>query len=162
MPRKLTDEDADQIWDRLRPRLDPRNVLTGYDGGYPVGFPEHLSVSTSGHLPPAQFLEAVREATRSVGDETLFFLLDWYVEGESGRGLEWEVPLQELSCETLAEIGHRWRFQFYLYSTGDEWAILFHHEDIAFCGGSVEFIQALRRACEAARVEIIKLGRGYW
>src|SRR4051794_8287120 len=104
MPRKLSQEEGDRVWNRLLPRLEPGNALTGYDGGYPVGFSDRLSVA-SPRIPEAPFLEAVREAVRSVGDVSLFYLLNEYVEWERDQGLEWEVPLAGLTGENLAEMG---------------------------------------------------------
>jgi hypothetical protein len=156
MPRKLSEEEADRVWDRLLPRLEPGNALTGYDSGYPVEFPGLLSIP-AWYPPEESFLAAIKEAMRAVGDEALFFLFCECTEEEREKGLDWEVLLSELSCQTLAEIGPGWGRQSYLYGTADDWAIFFHHEGVAYCGGSLEFIRGLRQACGAAGVEITRL-----
>ena len=158
MPRKLSQEEGDRVWNRLLPRLDPGNALTGYDGGYPIEFPDLISVP-SGYLPVEPFVAAIKEAMRAVGDQSLFLLLSWYIEEERDRGLHWEAPLSELTCQSLAEINPGWG-QSYLYSASDDWAIFFHHEGLAYCGGSLEFIRDLRQACGAAAVEITRLPDG--
>ncbi len=145
MPRRLSEEEVAGVWERLLPRLEPPDPVTLYDGGYPVGFPDQLSVP-SHYLPEGPFLTAIEEAMRSVGDTALFFLASEHMEEDREKGLGWEVSLSELTCETLLEISPG--LQCYLYSTADQWAILFHHEGVAYCGGCPLFVRALRRAWE--------------
>jgi hypothetical protein len=115
-------------------------------GAFPGGFPDRLLVSAQ-YLPDEPLLSAIKEGMEGLGERALYFLAREYAEGDEQKGLEWEVALEELTCDTLAAVSPG--FECYLYSVSDAWAIYFHHEGFAFCGGVPAFIDVLRERCES-------------
>jgi hypothetical protein len=157
MARRLPDEESKQVWEALKRRL------TAFDGGppdtpsesgavqsdlnaFPTSFPDRCVVAAE-CLPEEALLSAITRGMARLGDQCLFFLAKEYAEGDERNGLEWEVPLTAITSQTLSTISPG--FECYLYSVNDRWAIYFHHEGFAFCGGVPEFIDVLRQECKS-------------
>ena len=156
MPRRLNREQSEQVWKALEHWLTrfeggPRETARGegtwqYDfNAYPALFPDRVVV-TADCVPDELLLGRIKKAMERIGDHSVYFLAKEYAEGDEIRGLDWEIPLQELSRRTLSEISPG--FESYLYSATDAWAVYFHHEGFAFCGGVPEFVEILKVDCE--------------
>jgi hypothetical protein len=152
MPRRLTDAQSRQVWAALEQRL------TGFDDGpkqrvkddgarqsdfnaYPASFPARV-VLAADLLPNERLLAAICEAMALIDDGIAYFLAKWYADGDETSGLDWEIPRDELTTETFTQVSPG--FECYLYSGADAWAVYFHHEGFAFCGGVTEFVQTVR------------------
>jgi hypothetical protein len=152
MPKRLTQAQSRQIWTSLERRF------TDFDGGprreareedasrsdfnaYPALFPAR-AVLASDLLPDERLLAAIREAMALTGDHLAYFLARESAAGDEARGLEWEILREELTAQTLTQVSPG--FECYLYSGVDAWAVYFHHEGFAFCGGVTEFVESVR------------------
>ena len=156
MARRLAEEEGQRVWERLERRLTafdgnpepaPRrtDVYEWDYGAFPGGFPARLLVR-SGLLPDEALLSGIKEGMRRLGELALYFTAREYATGDDENGLDWEISLGELTVETLNSVGRG--LECYLYSATDAWAIYFHHEGFAYCGGVPAFIAALLEHCE--------------
>jgi hypothetical protein len=155
MARRLTPDESQNVWSELE------SSLSGFGGGpkelppddgtyqfnlnaYPSLFPARAVVT--GVWPPDDgMLSAIREGMDRLGETTVYFIAKQFVEGEQAKGLDWELSSEDLSGQQLAEINPG--LECYLGSTEGRWAIYFHHEGFAFCGGVPAFVDAVRERC---------------
>jgi hypothetical protein len=144
MPRRLPESEAREIWKRLERRIVPLEAGTEhyYDhGAYPRDF-EHRHLVAAQYLPDEALLAAIKEGMQRLGEPALYVLAKECGQGEEDKGLDWEIPLSELTSQTLTEVSQG--LECYFYSVADNWAIYFHHGGFAFCAGSTAFIGALK------------------
>jgi hypothetical protein len=159
MARKLSEQERERIWERLERRLTafdgrpeplPRSQsVHQYDyAAYPGNFPDHLLVRTGFFplLPDEALLTAIKEGMERLSERSLYLLAKEYAQGDEEKGLDWEISLLGLSREILEGISPG--FECYLFSVTDAWAIYFHHEGFAYCGGVPPFTDAVRAHCE--------------
>jgi hypothetical protein len=156
MARRIPEDERREVWERLERRLTafdgkpaaaPRRTDVyewGY-GAFPGGFPAHLLVVTQ-LSPDERMLSAIREGMERLSDPALFFLAKEVVQGDDDEGPDWHISASELNCQTLSAVSPA--LEYYLYSVQDAWAIYFHHEGFAYCGGAPAFLDALRERCE--------------
>jgi hypothetical protein len=152
MPSKLTEEQSRQVRAALDRQLTdftggPRQAARGEGvnrsdfNAYPALFPARV-VLTADLLPDEHLLAAIRAAMALIGDCSAYFLAREYAQGNENWGLDWEIPREQLTAETITQVSPG--FEGYLYSGVDAWAVYFHHEGFAFCGGVTEFVQIVR------------------
>jgi len=126
-----------------KPEPAPRrsDVYESDYGAFPGRLPNHLLVRAD-LLPDEALLSGIKEGLRRLGEGALYFTAKEYAQGDEENGLDWEIPLSELTTDMLHSVSPG--LECYLYSVADTWAIYFHHEGFAYCGGVSAFVDALR------------------
>src|SRR6266567_8315658 len=114
MPRRLTKQESRQAWEGLERRLTafdgkpepaPRRTDVyewGY-GAFPGGFPDRLLVPAH-WLPDEALLSAIKQGMERLDEPALYFVAKEVVQGDEEEGPDWEIPIAELTCQTLSAI----------------------------------------------------------